>query len=105
MTVRTFARLFGIVFLIVGVAGFIPGLTDMTHDHPDVTMDAGLGLELGLFPVNVLHNVVHLAFGAWGLAASRSAGASRGYGKAVAVIYALLWIFVPAEDTMPMPVP
>ena len=92
MNLRNFARIFGIVFLVIGAAGFVPGLTDMDHSHPDVTMDAGLGLELGLFPVNVLHNIVHLAFGVWGLVASRSAGASRGYGKAVAIIYALLTV-------------
>jgi hypothetical protein len=87
MTVRTFARLFGIVFLIIGAAGFIPGLTDMTHDHPDVTLDAGLGLELGLFPVNILHKIVHLLFGVWGLLAARSLGGARGYARSVAVIY------------------
>lgn len=90
MSLRTFARIFGIVFLIIGAGGFVPGLTDMSHTHPDVTMDAGLGLELGLFPVNVLHNIVHIAFGVWGLMAARSLGAARTYAKVVAVGYALL---------------
>ena len=90
MTTQTFARLFGIVFLLVGAAGFIPGVTDMNHTHPDVTLDAGLGLELGLFPVNYLHNAVHLLFGVWGLLAARSAGAAANYGKIVAASYALL---------------
>lgn len=88
MSVRTFALVFGIVFVVVGVAGFIPGLT-AAHTHPDVTMETGLGLLFGLFPVNLLHNIVHVLFGIWGLAASRSVSGSRGYGKAVAVIYAL----------------
>jgi hypothetical protein len=89
MSTRTFARVWGILFLIIGAAGFVPGLTMMDHDHPDVTMDAGLGLELGLFPVNILHNVVHLLFGVWGLLAARSLGAARGYARSVAVIYAV----------------
>jgi hypothetical protein len=88
MSTRTFARVWGILFLIIGASGFVPGLTMMDHDHPDMIIDAGLGLELGLFPVNILHNVVHLLFGVWGLLAARSLGAARGYARSVAVIYA-----------------
>lgn len=88
---RRFALVFGIVFLLVGAAGFIPGLTQ-PHTHPDVMVTAGLGLVLGLFPVNVLHNAAHLLFGVWGLLASRSDGASRTYGRVVAIAYALLTV-------------
>jgi hypothetical protein len=88
---RRFALVFGIVFLLVGIAGFVPGLTQ-PHSHPDVRLTAGLGLVMGLFPVNVLHNAAHLLFGVWGLMASRSDGAARTYGKVVAVSYALLMV-------------
>lgn len=90
-TLRRFALVYGIVFLLVGVAGFIPGVTQ-PHSHPDVMVTAGLGLLMGLFPVNVLHNAAHLLFGAWGLLASRSDNASRGYGKVVAIAYGLLTV-------------
>jgi len=89
MSLRTWTRIFGVVFLLVGIAGFVPGITP-PHSHPDVTVDAYLGLELGLFPVNLLHNLVHIAFGVWGLAAGLSYAASRVYFRSVAVIYALL---------------
>ena len=92
MNTRTFARIWGALFLIVGAAGFIPGLTDMDHSHPDVTLEAGLGLELGLFPVNMLHNIVHLLFGVWGLLAGGSLGAARNYARSVAVIYGLFTV-------------
>lgn len=88
---RRFALVFGIVFLLVGIAGFIPGMMQ-AHSHPDVMVTAGMGLLMGLFPVNVLHNAAHLLFGAWGLLASRSAPASRTYGKVVAISYALLTV-------------
>ncbi|MBB4642489.1 DUF4383 domain-containing protein [Rhizorhapis suberifaciens] len=91
MTLRVFARIFGAIFLIVGVAGFIPALAP-THSHPDVIMNASMGMLLGLFPVNILHNIVHLIFGLWALVASASFGASRFYFRSVAVIYALLAI-------------
>ena len=88
--------IFGVVFLIVGAGGFIPGLTTMDHmGHPadaGVTMRTMFGYELGMFPVNVLHNIVHLLFGVWGLMAARSLGGARGYFRAVAVIYAVLTV-------------
>ena len=95
MNIRTFAKIFGVVFLLVGVSGFVPGVTT-PHDHPgadDVLVDAGLGAAMGLFPVNVLHNLFHVAFGIWGLLAARSFGGSRIYARGVAVIYAALAIF------------
>lgn len=93
MNTRTFARIFGIVFLIVGLGGFIPGLTDHSATpDPGLTMTSGYGHELGMFPINILHNIVHLLFGVWGLAASRSYGGARGYFRAVAIIYALLTV-------------
>jgi hypothetical protein len=105
MNTRTFAMIFGIVFLIVGAGGFIPGLTMMNHAghaaDADVTMKTMFGYELGLFPVNVLHNIVHLLFGIWGVLAARSLGGARTYFRAVAVIYALLTVMglVPALYT------
>ena len=91
MSTQTFARIWGIIFIIIGIAGFVPGLTT-EHSHPDVTLDAGLGLELGLFPVNVAHNAVHLLFGVWGLVAARSMSAASTYGKVVGVTYGLFAI-------------
>ena len=68
MITRVFALIFGIVFILVGLAGFLPPLVMPVHSgHPTLAVDTGYGLLLGLFPVNVLHNLVHLAFGVWGL--------------------------------------
>jgi hypothetical protein len=96
MSTRTFAMIFGVVFLIVGAGGFIPGLTAMNHmghaADADVTMKTMFGYELGLFPVNVLHSIVHLLFGIWGILAARSLGGARTYFRAVAVIYAVLTV-------------
>lgn len=96
---RTFATIYGVVFLLIGIAGFIPGVTT-PHQNPDITIGAGLGLAFGLFPVNVLHNLVHIAFGIWGLA-SRSFSAGRTYAMAVAIIYGVLTLMglVPVLQT------
>ena len=89
---RRFALVYGIVFLLVGVAGFIPGMTQPLHPGHPTVMGNG-GQLLGLFPVNELHNGVHVLFGLWGLAASRSPGGSVAYARGVALIYALLTVF------------
>lgn len=93
MNTRTFAIAFGIVFLLIGVSGFIPGIT-VPHQHPgakDVVVDAGLGAAMGLFPVNLL--LFHVAVGVWGLYAARSLGGARLYARGVALIYFALAIF------------
>jgi hypothetical protein len=103
MSTRTFALVFGIVFLIVGAGGFLPGVTLMPpHSHPDVTVDSFFGYELGLFPVNVLHSIVHLAFGVWGLLAYKSLSAAKTYARGVAIIYAVLTVagLVPGLNTL-----
>ncbi|MEX0760217.1 MAG: DUF4383 domain-containing protein, partial [Tistlia sp.] len=84
-----FALIMGIVFLLVGIAGFVPGLV-MEHQPAEGDVVADAGLLFGLFPVNLLHNLVHLAFGIWGVAVFRRFGAARLYAQAVAVIYAVL---------------
>jgi len=101
MSTRTFAMIFGIVFLAVGVLGFVPGMVQPLHPgHPPVDPEGGL--LLGLFPVNMFHNAVHILFGLWGLAASRSLRGSVMYARAVAIIYAVLTIcgFVPSLSTL-----
>jgi hypothetical protein len=91
ITTQTFARSFGVVFLLVGILGFIPGITP-DHVHPGLAVQSGSGMELGLFPVNVLHNLVHIAFGIWGVLAGRSFKSAHAYALGVAVIYGLLTI-------------
>ncbi len=100
MNTQLFARIYGIVFLIVGIGGFIPGLTQ-PHEHPGLIVNGSSGLELGLFPVNVLHNAVHILFGVWGLVAAGSLAGARLFARGVAVIYALLTVLglIPATNT------
>lgn len=97
MSTRTFAMIFGVVFLIVGVGAFF--LTDPATPPADLKQTHGFGHELGLFPVNTIHNVIHILFGLWGLAASRSLGGAVTYARGVAIIYALLTIMGLLEAT------
>jgi hypothetical protein len=56
---------------------------------------------LGLFPINILHNIVHLAIGLWGVLSYRSYGGARTYARGLVVLYALLAIMglVPGLNT------
>lgn len=99
--VRYFALAYGIVFLVVGAAGFVPGLVAPPEEGADLAVGTGFGRLFNLFPVNILHNVVHLAFGIWGLAAYRTFSAARLYARGVAVIYAILAVMglIPVLNT------
>jgi hypothetical protein len=83
-TAQRVAQIFGIVFLIIGIAGFFVTGTSM-----DASMDTAPRL-LGIFPVNALHNLVHMAFGIWGLLAARSFSSARTYAQIGGVIYLVL---------------
>lgn len=86
------ALIFGVVFLAVGAVGFVA-----TGGSMDANMDTAPRL-FGLFPVNALHNVVHLLFGVWGLAAARRYDASVTYARVGGAIYlglAVLGLFAP----------
>lgn len=65
------AGVFGVVFLVVGIAGFIPGLTT-NFDQLSFAGHHSMAMLLGLFTVSVLHNIVHLLFGIAGLALART---------------------------------
>ncbi len=86
----------GIVFLLVGVLGFIPGITQDFEELEFAGPDSGAML-LGLFQVSVLHNVVHLLFGLGGLVA-RGVSAARAYLIGGGAIYAVLWIYGTVVD-------
>src|SRR5687768_14988616 len=89
---RNAARAVGVVFLLVGILGFIPGVTTnydtMTFAGPE--SDAML---LGIFEVSVLHNIVHLLLGVLGLIAARTASASRIYLIGGGAVYLVLWLY------------
>jgi hypothetical protein len=83
----------GVVFVLVGILGFIPGITTHYGDLSFAGHGSGAKL-LGIFQVSILHNIVHLLFGLAGVAAGRSASsAARSYLVGGGVIYLVLWIY------------
>lgn len=86
------ALVVGIVFLVVGIAGFVPGLTQNIDGMHAAGHDSE-ALLLGIFQVSVLHNVVHLLFGVAGIAVAARAMASRQYLIWGGVVYLALWVY------------
>jgi hypothetical protein len=102
MDPRAFALLLGVGFGLVGLAGFVPGMTHtVPMTAPPLVVSQSYGLVLGLFPVNVLHNIVHLLFGALGVVAYLGMFAPVTYARIVAVAYALLAVMglIPGLNT------
>ena len=87
-TIQKLAAVFGVVFILVAIVGFIaPGGMAMQPTDP-----ATAAKVFGMFPVNLVHNIAHLVFGIWGLAASRSWAGSRQFFVWGGTIYIILTI-------------
>ena len=90
--VQVVAAVVGVVFLLVGILGFIPGVTT-DYDMMSFAGHHSMAMLLGVFAVSVLHNIVHLLFGVAGLALSRTPGGARNFLIVGGVIYLVLWIY------------
>ncbi len=97
--VQLAAMIFGVVFLLVGILGFVPGITT-NYDQLTFAGPMSGAMLLGLFAVSILHNIVHLAFGVAGLALARTAAGARNYLVVGGVVYAVLWIYGLVTDPM-----
>jgi hypothetical protein len=82
----------GLVFLLVGILGFVPGITTDygTMEFAGHESEAKL---LGIFEVSILHNIVHLLFGAAGLALARTWSGARSYLLGGGAVYLVLWLY------------
>src|SRR3712207_8849403 len=90
--VQTAALAVAATFVLVGILGFIPGITtnygDMTFagHHSDAKL-------LGVFQVSILHNIVHLLFGLVGFALARTVSGARTYLIGGGAVYLVLWLY------------
>jgi hypothetical protein len=82
----------GAVFLLVGILGFVPGITT-GYDTMTMAGHHSEAMLLGVFNVSILHNIVHLAFGVAGLLMARSFAGARTYLIGGGVIYLVLFVY------------
>jgi predicted transporter len=91
-TVQSAALLAGIVFLVVGILGFVPGVTTRYGDLSFAGHGSGAKL-LGIFQTSILHNIVHLLFGLVGIAMARSWEGARTFLIGGGVVYLVLFVY------------
>ncbi len=90
--VQKAAAAVGAVFLLIGVLGFVPGITTGYGDlgFASASSDAFL---LGLFQVSILHNLVHLLFGVLGVVMARTTATARTYLVFGGAVYLVLFLY------------
>ena len=91
-TVQSAALLVGILFFVLGILGFVPGITTHYGDLSFAGHDSGAKL-FGIFQTSILHNVVHLLFGLIGIAMARSWEGARTFLIAGGTIYLVLFVY------------
>ena len=91
--VQLFATLVGAGFLLVGIAGFIPGITSHLYGGLDFAGHNSDAELLHVFQTSWLHNIVHLAFGVAGLSLARTWTGARAYLVVGGIIYLSLWLY------------
>lgn len=87
------AQVLGWVFVLVGILGFVASGSSM-EAHPDTAPRL-----LGIFPVNVIHNIAHLGLGIWGIVAARSWSAAKTFNLVAGGTYALLTVLAFVDPT------
>ncbi|MFG1945916.1 DUF4383 domain-containing protein [Nonomuraea sp. NPDC048826] len=90
--VQLAALVAGAVFLLVGVLGFVPGITT-NFDQLQFASHESDAMLLGVFQVSILHNIVHLLFGVAGILLARTWSGARNFLIGGGVIYLLLWLY------------
>ncbi|GAB4232319.1 MAG: hypothetical protein Kow00121_60460 [Elainellaceae cyanobacterium] len=90
MQIRYSALIIGVVFLLLGLAGFAPTLVS----GPATAFPGpGYGYLFGIFPTNYFHNAIGVLVGLWGLAAFTNLGGAITFNRIFAIVYSLNAIF------------
>ena len=89
---QTAALVVGATFVLVGLLGFVPGITTSFSDLSFATNDSGAEL-LGIFQVSVLHNIVHLLFGVVGIAMAKSVSGAKLFLVGGGAVYIVLFVY------------
>jgi hypothetical protein len=91
-TIQKASLAVGAVFLLVGILGFVPGITS-NYESLQFAGHHSEAMLLGIFQVSALHNIVHLLFGAAGLLLARTATGAKSFLLYGGIVYLVLWVY------------
>lgn len=91
-TLQKASQAVGAVFLLVGILGFIPGITT-NYESLGMAGHGSAALLLGIFQVSVLHNLVHILFGVAGILMARTPAQAKGFLLYGGIVYLVLWLY------------
>ncbi len=90
--IQSVALLVGVVFLVVGILGFIPGITS-NYDELKFAGHNSDAQLLGIFDTSILHNIVHLLYGLAGIALARTIDGARTFLVGGGLVYLVLFVY------------
>jgi hypothetical protein len=99
---RYFALVAGAAFTLAGIAGFLPFFTPHPPPQaPDLIVNTSYGLLLGLFPVNIIHNIFHFSVGVIGLLAFRAYPSALQFSRFLGITLGVLTVMglIPSLNT------
>lgn len=82
------AKYIGILYLVLGIVGFLP----IPWLNPFHSEGVGAVYLLNLVAVNTLHDLIHLVIGITGLLASRNESSARLWGKIAGAVLVVLFV-------------
>lgn len=86
------SQVVGAVFLLVGILGFIPGITS-NFGSLGLAGHASEAMLLGVFQVSILHNIVHMLFGVAGILMGRTPAQAKNFLLYGGIVYLILWLY------------
>ncbi|MGH2448711.1 MAG: DUF4383 domain-containing protein [Chloroflexota bacterium] len=93
----------GVVYLILGILGFVPGLyATPPAGVPPLHVTAGYGFLFGIFPVNITGDIFRIVVGVLGILFAATFRTAESYSRLIALVFAILTFcgFVPHIDTL-----
>lgn len=91
MKTSTFALIVGIGYLAAGLMGLIPVfLVPPPIDAPPTNFTLLYGYLLGLFPMNLLHSLINMMVGAWGLSTWSGRSSATTFSRGLAILFGAL---------------
>lgn len=103
MQARYFALAAGVVYLLVGIVGLIPAFgTSPPASAPHVSLSTDYRYLLGQFPVNLVHDLLHILIGIGGILAFSRRAAAIFYARMLFLVYGVLALigFLPHSDVL-----